>query len=33
MQIDVLVEANVLRWLRPSGAPHLRLVRHAGDVS
>ena len=33
MQIDALVEGNVLRWLRPSGAPHLRLVRHARDVS
>jgi diguanylate cyclase (GGDEF)-like protein len=31
MQLDALIEAGVLRWLRPPGAPHLRLVRQQGE--
>jgi len=31
IQIDALVESGVLRWLRPSSAAHLRLVRNAPD--
>jgi diguanylate cyclase (GGDEF)-like protein len=27
LQIDALVDAGVLRWLRPAGVTHLRLVR------
>ena len=30
-QIDTLVDAGALRWLRPHGAPHLRLVRKKMD--
>ena len=31
MQLDALVESGVLRWLRPNGVTHLRLVRHGQD--
>ncbi|MDR3385518.1 MAG: diguanylate cyclase [Rudaea sp.] len=31
LQIDALVEAGALRWLRPIGASHLRLVRQGKD--
>jgi len=31
MQLDALVDAGVLRWLRPGGGPHLRLVRQQGE--
>jgi diguanylate cyclase (GGDEF)-like protein len=31
LQIDALVDAGALHWLRPAGAPHLRLIRHGKD--
>ncbi len=31
LHVDELVDTGVLRWLRPSGAPQLRLVRQAKD--
>jgi diguanylate cyclase (GGDEF)-like protein len=31
LQIDELIDAGELRWLRPNGATHLRLVRHGKD--
>jgi len=33
LQLDALIESGVLRWLRPSGPTHLRLVRQAQDLS
>jgi diguanylate cyclase (GGDEF)-like protein len=31
LQIDTLVDAGALRWLRPAGATHLRLVRQGTE--